>query len=68
MRAFSWSACVWPLALALVVGVLSPSRVGFARASVVVVSTNATFEDRSAMFGSHLGDDGLVGKLLMVDD
>ncbi|KAJ2530770.1 hypothetical protein IWW43_004141, partial [Coemansia sp. RSA 1935] len=58
----SWATCGWLLAL---LGVLGP---GFARASVVVVSTNVTFEDRTAMFGSHLGDDGLVGKLLMIED
>ncbi|KAJ2500565.1 hypothetical protein GGH96_002608 [Coemansia sp. RSA 1972] len=58
----SWATCGWLLAL---LGVLGP---GVARASVVVVSTNVTFEDRTAMFGSHLGDDGLVGKLLMIED
>ncbi|KAI9503996.1 hypothetical protein BX070DRAFT_182960, partial [Coemansia spiralis] len=29
--------------------------------------TNATIDDRSAMFGPHLGDDGLVGQLLIVE-
>ncbi|KAJ2850216.1 hypothetical protein IWW36_002066 [Coemansia brasiliensis] len=65
---YSWSRCARLLVLLLCVLGIGPSMIRVAQASVVVVSTNATFEDRSAMFGSHLGDDGLVGKLLMIED
>ncbi|KAJ2783172.1 hypothetical protein H4R18_001839 [Coemansia javaensis] len=66
MRAFrsGWA----PLAaLLLMLGVGGPLT-GLADATVIALSTNATFEDRSAMFGSRLGDDGLVGRLLVVED
>ncbi|KAJ2869560.1 hypothetical protein GGH93_006123 [Coemansia aciculifera] len=57
-----WQRLFWILFLVVPIGLLVPRNgsPGFAAASVVIV-------DRSAMFGSHLGDDGLVGRLLIVE-
>ncbi|KAJ2233210.1 hypothetical protein IWW45_004359 [Coemansia sp. RSA 485] len=65
-----FSYIAWIALVALPSGLLgSPGRrAGFASGTIIVESTNATFEDRAAMFGSRLGDDGLVGKLLMVEN
>ncbi|KAJ2084306.1 hypothetical protein H4R24_000099 [Coemansia sp. RSA 988] len=61
---FSWTYGVWVVLLALLPGLFDPGanhRIGFAEASIVV-------QDRSAMFGSRLGDDGLIGGLVMIED
>ncbi|KAJ2743877.1 hypothetical protein GGI20_003418 [Coemansia sp. BCRC 34301] len=57
-----WRRLFWIMLLAVPIGLLAPraGHSGLVAASVVVV-------DRSAMFGSHLGDDGLVGSLLIVE-
>ncbi|KAJ2663451.1 hypothetical protein IWW48_001334 [Coemansia sp. RSA 1200] len=59
--------CLLLAVLAMPSGILL-HHASIAGASIVVLSTNATIEDRSAMFGPHLGDDGLVGKLILVED
>ncbi|KAI7834835.1 hypothetical protein BX661DRAFT_175624 [Kickxella alabastrina] len=64
---YSWMVC---LAFVTMLGLLAPGarQTGLAMGSVIVESTNVTFDDRAAMFGSQLGDDGLVGKLMVIGD
>ncbi|KAJ1680134.1 hypothetical protein EV182_000612 [Spiromyces aspiralis] len=38
------------------------------KASVTVLATNSTFQDREAAFGPHLSKNGLVGNLILVED